>query len=66
MEILLNHIRYELNDDGTASVSKQEKQIQGDVNIPSAITYQEKRYRVTSIWNCAFYNCTGLTAITIP
>ena len=66
MEILLNHIRYELNADGTASVSKQEKHIQGDVNIPSAITYQEKRYRVTSIGKWAFNRCKGLTAITIP
>ena len=66
MEIQLNHIRYELNADGTASVSKQEEQIQGEVNIPSVFTYQEQRYRVTSMAENAFSGCTGLTSITIP
>ena len=67
MEILLNHICYELYADGTATVSQPKEQIQGYVNIPSAFTYQEQRYRVTRIGFSAFSNnCKWLTAITIP
>ena len=42
----------------------------GDVNIPSAVTYNSKSYSVTSIgndaFNDAFDDCSGLTSITIP
>ncbi|MGN0236086.1 MAG: leucine-rich repeat protein [Paludibacteraceae bacterium] len=66
MEIQFNDISYELNADGTASVCRQEEKIQGDVNIPNTITYQERSYSVTSIENWAFWDCSGLTSITIP
>ena len=38
----------------------------GATVIPESVTYSGKAYRVTSIGNSAFSNCTGLTAITIP
>ena len=38
----------------------------GVVNIPSSVTYDGKTYSVTSIGSYAFYNCSGLTSITIP
>ena len=38
----------------------------GSVVIPESVTYNGKPYSVTSIDNYAFYNCTGLTSITIP
>ena len=38
----------------------------GNVVIPSAVTYLGKEYSVTSIGGCAFYECSGLTSVTIP
>ncbi len=38
----------------------------GDVVIPSSVVYQGNTYSVTSIGNGAFYNCSGLTSVTIP
>lgn len=38
----------------------------GDVTIPSAVTYNDKTYAVTSIGDAAFWDCTGLTSVTIP
>lgn len=39
---------------------------QGDIIIPSTITYNGKTYIVISLGDNAFYGCTGLTSITIP
>ena len=38
----------------------------GIVTIPATVTYNGTTYSVTSIGDEAFYNCTGLTSITIP
>ena len=38
----------------------------GDVTIPATVTYGGKTYSVTSIGGSAFYDCSGLTSITIP
>ena len=38
----------------------------GDVTIPESVSYGGKTYSVTSIGNSAFYECSGLTSITIP
>ena len=38
----------------------------GDIEIPSAINYQAKKYSVTSIGDQAFYDCSGITSIKIP
>ena len=38
----------------------------GDIDIPSEIDYNEKKYRVTSIGSYAFYCCTKLSSVTIP
>ena len=40
--------------------------ITGDINIPESISFNGDTYSVTSIGNRAFYNCDGLTSITIP
>ena len=34
--------------------------------IPASVTYNSVSYSVTSIGNCAFQLCTGLTSVTIP
>lgn len=38
----------------------------GNVVIPETVTYNNQTYSVISIGYSAFYNCTGLTSITIP
>ncbi|MBR6339911.1 MAG: leucine-rich repeat domain-containing protein, partial [Alloprevotella sp.] len=38
----------------------------GDITIPATVTYGGTTYSVTSIGSFAFYNCSGLTSITIP
>ena len=38
----------------------------GDVVIPSSVSYNGKNYSVTSIGEGAFYDCSGLTSVTIP
>ena len=34
--------------------------------IPESVTYNGTTYSVTSIGSEAFYNCSGLTSVTIP
>ena len=38
----------------------------GDVVIPESVEYNGKNYSVTSIGSYAFWNCSGLTSVTIP
>ena len=39
---------------------------QGNVVIPEEVTYMNRTLKVTSIGGQAFYNCSGLTSVTIP
>ena len=38
----------------------------GNIIIPESTTYNGTTYSVTSIGEYAFYNCSGLTSVTIP
>ncbi len=38
----------------------------GDIVIPKTVEYDGASYSVTSIGNQAFYDCSGLTSVTIP
>ena len=38
----------------------------GDIVIPGSVTYDGNNYSVTSIVANAFYDCSGMTSITIP
>ena len=38
----------------------------GNITIPSTVTYNGANYSVTSIGIYAFYDCDGLTSVTIP
>ena len=51
--------------DLTVSVQKGSVKPTGDVVIPSTVTINGKEYRVTSLSNQAFFECS-LTSITIP
>ena len=60
-----NGIRYALNN-GTATVIRQIVTLSEEIIIPAEITYKDVAYSVTTINASAFYNCRGLTSITIP
>jgi hypothetical protein len=70
----IDNIYYKLNkSDKTASVSYKENygkeffsNYSGDVTIPSEVTYENITYKVTSVGDYAFYDCGGLTSVTIP
>ena len=57
---------YLISEDKTAEVTSGDDCYSGDVVIPSSITVEGKEYTVTSIGNSAFYECSGLTSVTIP
>ncbi len=38
----------------------------GSVTIPEVVTYSKTTYRVTTIGEFAFYECSSLTSVTIP
>ena len=59
----LNGTRYCIKD-GMATVEQQIENVT-ELNIPSNITYKGISYKVTSIGDRAFYNCTSLTSVTI-
>ena len=47
-------------------VPKDKSSLPASVTIPSSVTDNSTDYTVTSIGEIAFYNCYGLTSITIP
>ena len=49
-----------------ASVNYNYQYYKGDITIPSDFVYDGVSYSVTSIGERAFYNCSGITSITIP
>ena len=52
--------------DLTVQVTAGENKYSGEVIIPSTVSYKSKTLTVTSIGYYAFYECDGLTSITIP
>ena len=63
-------IYYVVNSDGkTVYVTYKDtnyNSYSGSVVIPPTVTYRGTTYSVTSIGDRAFYNCSGLTSVTIP
>lgn len=64
-------IYYNLNKvDKTASVTyekeKKESYKESSITIPQEITYKKNKYKVTSIGEYAFYDCSSLSAIALP
>ena len=48
-----------------AEVARNPNNYTGSVVIPEKFTYENVEYSVTSIGTEAFYNCSGLTSVTI-
>lgn len=62
---VVDGIAYSLNKETkTAEVARND--YSGVLTVPSSITVDGVEYSVTSIANCAFHDCTGLTSVTIP
>ena len=52
--------------DLTVGVTAGDNKYSGEMIIPSTVTYKSKTLTVTLIGYYAFYNCYGLTSVTIP
>ena len=67
-EALIDGIRYSLNDEtleAEVANNKYGEKYSGDIIIPETVDYDGKTYSVTSIGKWAFYDCPGLTSVTI-
>ena len=65
-DVEINGIRYSLNDETLEAEVARREEYSGDIIIPETVDYDGKTYSVTSIGIEAFYDCDGLTSITIP
>jgi len=65
----VNGIYYNKNSDGKSVEvtykSTSDRGYSGSVTIPSSVTYEGTTYNVTSIGYAAFFDCSGLTSVTI-
>ena len=72
-DFMIDGLCYNKNDDGTSVSVTYEynyhpsySNLSGDIVIPENVTYDGTTYSVTSIDYHAFYDCSGLTSVTIP
>ena len=62
-EFIVDSIRYRVNDEGgTCSVTGTDGEVSGDIVIPSTVN----GYIVSEIASYAFYNCSGITSLSLP
>jgi hypothetical protein len=64
-----NGIYYLITGPNTASVTYKDRNFNsysGTVNVPATVTHEGQTYTVTAVGRLAFYNCTGLTSVTLP
>ena len=59
-------INYETSSDTSVYVVGRNAKYSGAVVIPATVTWKGKTYTVTAIGSSTFYNCSGLTSVTIP
>ena len=69
IEFTVDSVRYSVNNGSTtvtvAGYPTGSKPT-GNLTIPESVTFGGISFPVTSIGNKAFYECTGLTSVTIP
>ena len=74
-DVTIDDLVYDLDDMGdsdpdnniaTVTDVSSAGMLLAEISIPSTVTYEGVLYSVTSIGESAFYNCTGLTSLTIP
>ncbi len=59
-------IAYNITNSDTVEVTSKTPVYIGNIIIPSAVAYLGTTYNVTRIGEDAFFDCTGLTSITMP
>ncbi|MBR5638302.1 MAG: leucine-rich repeat protein [Muribaculaceae bacterium] len=71
-DFMVNGLCYNYNEDGTSVTVTRERtsipsysNLNGDLVIPSSVTYNDTTYSVTAIDTRAFYNCSSMTSVTI-
>ena len=62
----IDGINYVLDTENLTAEVSSNRNISGDVIIPSTVLFEGKSYSVTSIGGSAFEECSGLTSIEIP
>ena len=74
-DFTVNGIYYKKLYSGSTSVkvtyrgstySEYSNEYSGSITIPSTVTYSGTTYNVTSIDERAFYECSGVTSVTLP
>ena len=68
VEVEIDGISYELDTytKQATVIMKSSGTYSGEVIIPESVEHEGTAYSVTSIGERAFYNCSGLTSVTIP
>ena len=66
IEFTVGYFKYTTNGTNTVMVRKKGASIGGNLTIPSTVTYNNVTYTVNEVGADAFYQCDGLTGITIP
>ena len=67
-QVEIDGIRYNLNEEAKQAtvIKKSSGKYSGKVVIPESVEFKGISHSVTRIGNEAFYNCSGLTSVTIP
>ena len=65
--VLVNGIRYNINESSNTAIviARLVGKYSGEVSIPDSVEYKGAFYCVTSIGEETFYQCSGLTSVTI-
>ena len=64
--VTINGLNYYFDETENTAEVVQSSSVSGDLVIPSSVTYNSVTYSVTSIGVQAFFDCSGLTSVTIP
>ncbi|MDO4930425.1 MAG: leucine-rich repeat domain-containing protein [Bacteroidales bacterium] len=63
----INGLKYSLDETtNEATLVSNSYSYSGDIVIPASVTYSGTAYKVTSIGNLCFNNCSSLTSVVIP
>ena len=66
IEKTIKGIKYRLDEENLTAEVIQKKGYEGDIIIPETVVFKKVAYRVTSIEEEAFYDCSSLTSMVIP
>lgn len=67
--ITVNGINYDIDlENKTATLAKYtgDAKYEGEITIPSKITYEGEEYTITAVGEEAFLECAGITEMTLP